>query len=333
MSSKSIQDLVKSHCTLIKMFRRRGDGWWAPMLVSGKKANIPEPEDDQDLVRKASSIRETNFSIIEDRRYSEANVMKGLSGLYGDRMVYFVTSLNNGEAQKALGLASEQKINKITIVWTQTQTAPSKPFIEQAIRATSVFFETFYVLNLAFDLTEHRLVPKHRLVSDPSERAEILEGYSLTEETISQLPVLLPHDPVAKYYAFPLGSIVEVTRPLQLGPVLVHRVVGLDTSSKTENTDYDSKLYKRKAVPPSERRYSNYMTPPEYTMAIARTAADIARGEPPEEYLKSDDLRLLKLAKKIVDDQASDVVISRAQINSNKEEHWHLSEMILPKVT
>jgi hypothetical protein len=35
----------------------------------------------------------------------------------------------------------------------------------------------------------------------------------------------------------------------------------------------------------------------------------------------------------MVDDQASDVVISRAHINSNKEEHWHLKEMILPKVT
>lgn len=302
-------------------------------MVNKKISKIMAPSSEEDLRIKMQEILRTNQKTVEEHSFTETDVMKNLSGLYGDTLVYFVNALNNAEAQKALGLASEQDIKKITVVWIQTQTPPSKPFIEQAMRATSIFFETFHILHLTFDISEHVLVPKHRLITSPKERKQILEGYALTEASINQLPNLLPTDPVAKYYAFPMGSIVEVTRPGPLGPVLVHRVMSCEISTKTSVEDHEAKLFKKEVIHSSERKYTEYMSPSEYTMAIARTAADIARSEPPAKYLEGGDLRLLKIAKKMVDDQVSDVVISRAHINSNKEEHWHLKEMVLPKVT
>jgi len=330
-----VRKIIQAHSTLVKMFYRRSKTWSAKM-VDGTKMKISPPagktpaEVDRDLRVKSDEIRKINLELAEESHYEERDVLEAFSGIYGDILVNFVYSLSNNEAQKALGMAADHKLNKITVVWTQTQTAPSKPLIEQAMRATSIFFDSFSVSKLAIDVTEHSWVPNHRLVSDPAERKKILQGYSIDEDSILKLPKLLPSDVICEYFAFPAGSIIEVTRPGPMGPNLVHRVVSSDSSSDS----YDPESAKEKeVVHPDDRKYTKYLTPPEYAMAIAGTASIIAKSEPPPKYLEGPERRLLKIAKAMVDDQQSDVVIARPHVNSNKEEHWHLGEMVLPKVS
>lgn len=325
-----IRKILQAHSVMIKMFFRR-DGSWVGKMADGSSLEdqFDPPKDDQDLRAKSKEIFDTNSALVLENSIEEKDLLNELSGIYGSKLVQWVWSLSNNEVQKALGIAASDGIEHITVVWTQTQTAPSKPLIEQAIRASSsLVFESFDLSVLTFDVTEHTRVPKHRLISDPKERKAILDGYSITEETKGLLPALLPSDAVCRYYAFPKESIIEVTRTGAYGPNLAHRVV-----SDEEPSSYDEPPTKREVVPRSERKFSKYMTPSEYAMAIAATASSIIRSAPPDEYLNSKDLRLLKIAKAMVDDQRSDVAVVRHHINSNKEEHWHLSEMVLPKVS
>jgi DNA-directed RNA polymerase subunit H (RpoH/RPB5) len=52
----------------------------------------------------------------------------------------------------------------------------------------------------------HRLMPQHRSLP-PEESTRLIETYGK-----QNLPVLLSTDPVCRYYAFPIGSVVEIER-------------------------------------------------------------------------------------------------------------------------
>ena len=60
---------------------------------------------------------------------------------------------------------------------------------------------------LSFDLTQHVLVPKHR-VTDAKELSQILAQYNGAES----FPVMCVNDPVAKWFGFTEGQIIRVDR-------------------------------------------------------------------------------------------------------------------------
>jgi DNA-directed RNA polymerase subunit H (RpoH/RPB5) len=63
---------------------------------------------------------------------------------------------------------------------------------------------------LQFNKSTHCLVPKHELITDPDEIGQIIVDYQL--RGVTQLPLILKTDPMAKYlYAKP-GNVVKVTR-------------------------------------------------------------------------------------------------------------------------
>jgi DNA-directed RNA polymerases I, II, and III subunit RPABC1 len=62
----------------------------------------------------------------------------------------------------------------------------------------------------------HRLMPKHTALS-PEESLKLIETYGK-----QNLPVLLSSDPVCRYYAFPVGSVVEIER---LNGFISYRIV------------------------------------------------------------------------------------------------------------
>ena len=73
------------------------------------------------------------------------------------------------------------------------------PFTRRACEAEGVQF--FTAKQLCYNVTRHALVPRHEVVGAPPAGV-----------TTAQLPRLLVSDPVAQYYAWPVGTIVRVWR-------------------------------------------------------------------------------------------------------------------------
>lgn len=62
--------------------------------------------------------------------------------------------------------------------------------------------ELFCVKELQYNITKHRLVPKHELYKKDD-----------MKKHIDSLPVLMKTDVVVRYYDFKRGDIIEITRP------------------------------------------------------------------------------------------------------------------------
>jgi len=69
--------------------------------------------------------------------------------------------------------------------------------------------EVFLDNELFVNITEHELVPKHEPLDD-AQKKQLLDGYRLKPE---QLPRILRHDAVARFYGLRKGHVVKITRP------------------------------------------------------------------------------------------------------------------------
>jgi len=97
------------------------------------------------------------------------------------------------------------------------------PFAKQAVQEVSDSFriEHFKEAELLVDITEHKLVPAHQVLSQ-NEKQELLQRYRLKE---TQLPRIQPNDPVARYYGMKRGQVVKIIRPSETaGRYVTYRI-------------------------------------------------------------------------------------------------------------
>jgi DNA-directed RNA polymerases I, II, and III subunit RPABC1 len=70
--------------------------------------------------------------------------------------------------------------------------------------------EIHHIKTLQINITKHQLVPKHEVVADPDEIANLLREFSLKSKL--QLPVILKTDAMARYLGLKAGDVVKITR-------------------------------------------------------------------------------------------------------------------------
>jgi DNA-directed RNA polymerase subunit H len=72
------------------------------------------------------------------------------------------------------------------------------------------------------DVIEHKLVPKHELLS-PEEAQQILEKYNVSRDLMPKIPLT---DPAIKHLEPKAGDLIKITRESkQIGKSLYFRVV------------------------------------------------------------------------------------------------------------
>lgn len=111
-------------------------------------------------------------------------------------------------------LAEKSKNFNIVIVVCDYMT----PSVKEAIRILNdkpeIFIQVFPIRALMFNVTKHKLVPKHEKI-DKDEYSNYLNDFlqSLHINNTSNLPKILESDPVAMFIGLRPGDLCKITRP------------------------------------------------------------------------------------------------------------------------
>lgn len=109
---------------------------------------------------------------------------------------------NVTRVQEYIAFMNELGTNHGLIVYKDNVTPMAKNIVENS---QDIIIELFTEEELQYNITKHRLVPKHERLS-PEEASKFKARFG------SNFPVLLRTDPVARFYGYKRGDIIKVTR-------------------------------------------------------------------------------------------------------------------------
>ena len=156
-----------------------------------------------------SKIIQNNCKImIGDRNYKyikeEDNIM-----IFSNNKSYICLflilydKLDISNVKNIINILNNKKLNHAIILYKTSMTSYAKKIIDNIKK--EFIIETFFEKNLLYNITKHRLVPKHTELS-------IDESKIFIKKYGKEFPVILKSDPVCKYYNFKKGSIIKITR-------------------------------------------------------------------------------------------------------------------------
>ena len=87
---------------------------------------------------------------------------------------------------------------------------PFDDLFDLYMKNNSVFVQIFTIDNLIINISKHRLVPYHRIISK-QEKENILTKYNL--DSYEQLQTIVRSDAAAKFYGVNVGDVCEIVRP------------------------------------------------------------------------------------------------------------------------
>lgn len=122
-----------------------------------------------------------------------------------DNIVIFHSDNGKLTVARILEFISQMKdlnINHCIIVQTEPATHVAKKVIEEI---ENIKIELFEEKTLRYNITKHRLVPKHTALSK-AESIHFRKKYGM------KIPVILSTDPIARFYFFQKGDIIKIER-------------------------------------------------------------------------------------------------------------------------
>lgn len=124
---------------------------------------------------------------------------------------------------KLQSLTNEYNANHIIFIYKHSITIFAKNAIKEFSETHNIIVEIFCVSELMFNVTKHKLVPQHEILSETDKKEIMLK---LRCNDIKKFPHILTTDPVAKYFNMKRGQLVRISRPSEtVGKCVSYRIV------------------------------------------------------------------------------------------------------------
>lgn len=181
------------------------------------------------------NVRPTIHEMLADRGYRDIDSeddtciiahKKNADNTIGNRiLVYFVydpkVSVKRIKGIKDVLDEDPDRYQCLILVYKSAITAFAKQFISTDVN--HLFVQAFSENELSFNITKHKLVPKHEILTN-NEKRQIMRYYKTTSS--KHFPLMLSSDPVARYYGLLPGTMVRITRKSPTaGEYVLYRVV------------------------------------------------------------------------------------------------------------
>ena len=153
-------------------------------------------------------IRNTCLEMIQQRGFNVCeNIEEYIIGekSNGDAIAVFFDDsqkLDTDKVKLFIAKMKELGLKACIIVYKEAVTAPAKKVIDEL---QEYGIEIFKESSLRYNITKHRLVPKHSVLSK-SGITEFKKNHGI------KIPVLMKTDPIVRFYNFQRGDIVRIDR-------------------------------------------------------------------------------------------------------------------------
>ena len=155
-----------------------------------------------------NNIRQTCVEMLEQRGFTiqeeDEEMIIGIREFDYDVVVFFDLSqkLDTNKIKVVISKMKDLEFKNCIIVYKESVTSPARKVIDEL---QEYKIEIFKETELRYNITKHRLVPKHSALSK-AETADFKKQYGI------KIPVLLKTDAVAKFYNFQKGEIIKIER-------------------------------------------------------------------------------------------------------------------------
>ena len=162
-------------------------------------------------------FHKTCIEIIKQREYEILNQDEDkIIGIKDGKKICVVLSVipkfNVDRIEECISLLNKLEIKHAIIIYAENITSVAKTMVENL---KEIKLELFNVDELQYNITNHKLVPKHTRLSE--EEAAI---FKKTQGV--KFGSILRTDPVSRFYGYERGDIIKVT---SVGGVITYRIV------------------------------------------------------------------------------------------------------------
>jgi DNA-directed RNA polymerase I, II, and III subunit RPABC1 len=153
-----------------------------------------------------TTVFKTICEMLEQRGYEVDDSEENFTATCGTkRVVVFYNDapkVNNERIQEYITKMRNLSINHAIVVYQDSITPVAQKIVTEL---QGMRMELFEAKTLRYNITKHRLVPKHTPLTKTETRT-FKEKYGV------KIPVLLTTDPVARFYDFQKGDVIRVER-------------------------------------------------------------------------------------------------------------------------
>jgi DNA-directed RNA polymerase I, II, and III subunit RPABC1 len=153
-----------------------------------------------------NSISTDEFDILarqSDNNVFQVDVNEGMKIIY-----YMNVKFKIGELRKYLQpYIADSPVTTLIIVFKERVNNFTPKNIDEL---ANIDVQVFTLKELLFNISRHELVPRHEVIRDPTQIADLVATHNLKSKL--QFPIILKTDPMARYLNVQSGELVKVTR-------------------------------------------------------------------------------------------------------------------------